>query len=128
MVMENALLDAYRMFFVTTEMVALAVAIVLVQLQIFSIINLLIIVTGAILTVAWCYVVGNRTVVVDEWKLRLYKETREDPKLSEYFQFYGRTGLHIRSARLWLDIAAPIYVGVLWLGFYLILTRLIVLP
>jgi hypothetical protein len=123
MAMENSALQAYRNIFLAIETLALTVATILVQFGGPSTSVLAIIASGLILVPIWIMSVHGQCSVVDEWKMRIYNNSRNDKVLSEYYKWYNLTGLHTRhSVRLWLDICVPLcYLSAscLWLVLYL---------
>lgn len=117
--MEVATVQSIRGLFLTIEAVALGVAAILISVRV----SQLVIVTrpeitgltivGLFIVLGWFLQVRQRTEIVDEWNMRIYKQTR-NTQISEYFDDYNKKGLHPQSVRLWLDLVAPLCVVALW--------------
>lgn len=114
--MENATVQSIRGLFLTIEAVAVGVAAVLISVKALIPVASPIVgvaVIGLIIIAAWVHQVEQRTGIVDDWNVRIYKHTRGTP-IAEYFEDYIKTRLHIRSIRLWLDYFTPFCVAILW--------------
>jgi hypothetical protein len=111
--MENATVQSIRGLFLTIEAVTLGVAAVLISVK--AVGSAIVVVTffGFIITVFWPQQVRQRTRIVDDWNVRIYNHTR-GTQISQYFDTYNQTRLHIRSIRLWLDYFTPSSVFILW--------------
>ncbi len=117
--MDVATLQAFRSIFLLVETVALAVAAILIQFRGPSTATVAAILSGLVLVPVWMVMVRLRASEVDKWKKRIY-DNAKDEVLLKYFKYYNKTGYHIRSIRLWLDVFAPVYIAILWIGLLLL--------
>jgi hypothetical protein len=115
MAIENATVQSFRSLFLTVEAVALGVATVLISVRALGTMIVGVTIIGLFVNVCWYWQLRQRTRMLDEWQTRVYDNTR-GTQVSEYFDRYRFTGLHIRSIRLWFDILTPLCIVILWVA------------